>query len=136
MNNDFNGLFSNLDTIDPPTGLYEKIVARIARRIKIMARLRFSIFGILGILSTASLFPAYQYFSNSFYQSGFYDYFSLIFSDSKNVFASIKTFGLLLLESAPVVEIVLLLTAIFVILWSAKIMAKNMTAAKFSALSA
>ena len=66
---------------DVPEALYGVILSRIkARKIK-TAKIKLAIFGSLSLFSLIAIIPAFKYVLNDFYQSGFYNYLSLIFSE-------------------------------------------------------
>ena len=58
-------------------------------------------------------------------RSGFYNYFSLIFSDGFALVSSWKEFVFSLVESFSVSEFIVLLSIVFVVLISVKILIKN-----------
>ena len=74
----------------------------------------------LAMASLAALVPAFQYAAEELSQSGFSTYFLLLFSDSRIVLANWQSFGLSLMESLPMVEITIMLSAMFVFLFSLK----------------
>lgn len=113
------------ENIEPPERLYLGILARIEREKRRIARIRLAFFGIVAGASLASIIPSFQYVMREFAQSGFYEYLSLLFSDSGAVLASWREFALSLAESLPITEITIFLVMVFVFLVSAKLAIKN-----------
>ena len=77
-----------------------------------------------GSLFTLLLIPVWHAFSSEFIASGFGQYFSLFFSDLRSVTADWQDFSLSLLESFPVLNAILLLSAVFTVLLSVKYILK------------
>ncbi len=65
--------------INPPSGLFAEILARVAVAEQHAARLRLAVFGALTLSSVLVLIPAIQYAVSEFYTSGFYEYATLSF---------------------------------------------------------
>jgi hypothetical protein len=97
------------------------------------ARIKLWVFSTTGLFSLIELAPALKMLFNDFAQSGFYDYFSLLFSSNGSLITFWKDFLLLLAESLPVVSIVLSLTLIFVFFLSLKYAMKQII--KYTRLS-
>ena len=122
-------MFRNLAHVEPPRGLAESIVARIMRERRRGAQMRIFFLAASACVSCAVFVPALQEAGREFSQSGFYQYFSLAFSDGSALFASWKEFSLLLAESLPLMGITLVLAALFVLLASIRLMARDMRVA-------
>jgi hypothetical protein len=135
MPNDFQHLFDQLPTSEPVTGLLDQVMNRIARRQKISVLLRGLFFSITLIGSIVTFIPvirslmsnlassgflSYRSLMSNLASSGFLSYFSLILSDAQVVLASWQSFGLALLESVPLLSIVLTLAVLLVFLESLK----------------
>lgn len=116
----------SLDKIDIPEGLSGKIMGRIAREERKIAARRFVFGGISTVGSFGIMILSAQYALTALSQSGFVQYFSLMFSDAGVIFSLWKEFLLLLAESAPVFELAIVLSAFFVLLLSVKSVIKNM----------
>lgn len=106
--------------IAPQTGLADNIWQTIVRRQKYTARIKLLIFSLTGLLSLVGLIPALKTLLSDFAQSGFYEYLSLIFSNSGTVLTFWKELLLTLAESLPVLSIVSSFTLIFILLLSLK----------------
>jgi len=126
MDKDFETLFSRLKPPEPPDDLLPKILNRIQREKRLITiKRRIAIFS-LGVLGSAVAFaPAFSALQAGISQSGFADFFSLIFSDFGTIINLWDKFALSLLESLPVLNITLLFTIIFTFLGSLKYLVKN-----------
>jgi len=112
--------------IEPPIGLFEKIINRIQREKRLFTiRQRIFIFsaGLLGSLT--AFLPVYQIVKAEFIQSGFFQFFSLIFSDFSVVIVYWQSFTLTLIESLPVMSLLAFLVVLFVLFESAKHLTRN-----------
>jgi len=114
---------------DFPEDIWQAIVLRDKRN----ARIKLWVFSATGLFSLIGLAPASKMLFNDFTQSGFYDYFSLLFSSNGSLITFWKDFLLLLAESLPVVSILLLLILIFVFFLSLKYAVKQII--KYTRLS-
>ena len=103
-----------------PEALYRAVHMRISALERRSARVRAALFGFLSIVSLAALVPAVQYAAQQFYVSGFYDYATLMFSDSSLVVTYWREFGLSLMESLPSLALLLLIPIVAMLLWSLK----------------
>ncbi len=118
MDHDLEKLFSSLRTPEPPADLTEKILARIARRerriLGIKIALSACVFGISTGISVAGYFDLMANLS----QSGFFQIFSLAFSDFSAITANFPDFALSIAESFPVFTAALLLSGVLFATWS------------------
>ena len=114
------------DKIDPPAMLRTHILARIGeeerRRAKIflaasMATLSLSIVGVV---------YSVRYMLQGLYQSSFYSYFSLLFSDPDVVLAYWREFAFSLAESLPLLGVTASLITVAVLLLSVRVLANNL----------
>jgi hypothetical protein len=107
-----------LREVEPPLGLYTRVLARLALARRTAARLHALLLGVVALLSCIALVPAVTYAAREFYASGFYDYASLLISDRSFVFSSWQEFSFSLLESLPSIALLLLGTIAVVLVWS------------------
>lgn len=115
--------------IEPPIGLFEKIISRIHRERRILTiKRRIIIFSVGLVGSLAAFFPALKMVSAELSSSGFNQFFSLIFSDFTVVMRYWQSFVMTLLETLPVMSLMVLLAVIFILLESSKYLAKNVKA--------
>lgn len=86
--------------------LYEKVIVRIeAEKQRQIARKRLSLVLMVLLSLSIAAIPVWNAFWISFAQSGFGQYLSLMFSDSRVVMNHWQDFGLSLLESLPVMSV-------------------------------
>ena len=122
MNKDLN--YFNNPT--PPADLYEKIVFRVQREEVKSASIRSVFQGCITLASFVFAFPIFINVLNGFSQSGFWQYFSLIFTDSAVVITHFQTFLTSLVESTPFYEITIFLVVLFIFLGSIKYVSENL----------
>ena len=125
MNKKSDNLFSILGSKEIPSDLYEKIVFKIEKASIRKAKISLFYQGLLAVVSFASIFPVFIGVIKGFSQSGFWQYFSLIFTDGGIVLSNWKVFLTSLLESAPFYEMTFFLIIVFVLLESAKFASGN-----------
>ena len=115
--------------------LAENIWLALVVRDRRIARFKLAVFSLVGLSSLAGLIPAFKMLSNDFVQSGFYEYFSLLFSDSRSIISYWKEFTFSLAEALPVVSIIFVLSLIFVFFlslrYAMKQIGKNQLALSF-----
>lgn len=114
-----------MDRLEPPKGLRGKILASIKH--EELRRARIYVFTALGTIATSSLGAvfAFKYMLQGFYQSSFYSYFSLLFSDPDIAVSYWKELSLSLIETAPLVGITLSLVALAALLTSVRVLVNN-----------
>ena len=124
MSDEYEILFQCLGQIDPPKRLSKIILTQIAIKEKhaMLVRLCFAV--AASAVSFVAMIPAFMYMFAEFYQSNFYTYVLLLFSDGSTTLLYWKEFVLSLAESLPLVGITLVLTTIFVFLGSLRLMAR------------
>ncbi len=98
----------------PETDLPDHIWHAVVIENKHQTRIKLWIFSLVGVGSLAAIIPALNTLITRFSESGFYDYFSLIFSDIGSVATAWKEFGLLLTESLPVMSITITLALVLI----------------------
>lgn len=112
--------------INLPEGLTQAVLWQIEMERRRIARFRFVGMGAVAGLSALAMVPTAQYTMAEFYQSGFYQYSSLLFSDGGSALSYWKELTLILAESAPLLGITLSLALIFVLVGSLQSAFKNM----------
>lgn len=105
--------------------LAEDVWQTIARREKRRTRFKLWIFALAGIASFSGLVPAFKILFGDLAQSGFYEYFSLVFSDGASHLSYWKEFMFSIAQSLPTMSILLSLSLIFVFFLSLKYMMKQ-----------
>jgi ABC-type spermidine/putrescine transport system permease subunit I len=111
--------------IEPPQGLYEKIIMRIHHEERVLVFRRIMIFSTTLAISILAFIPSLKMLLSDFSHSGFLSFFSLAFSDSSAIMAYWQSFAMILLETLPALSLALVLAIILTFLQSAKSLAKN-----------
>jgi len=104
----------NMQLIEPPTGLEQRILAQI----RWLIRVRLFGFSVLTATSFGGIIGAAVYLIGAFGQSGFHQYLSLAFSDQTVLLTYGKELGLSLIESLPVFGLAAFLAVVAVFIWS------------------
>lgn len=107
-----------LDVIEPPAGLYSAVLARIALARRRRARIHLAADSCVFFVSGVLLVPLAQYAGSEIYTSGFYEFFSLFFSDRQVVLNSWQEFVYALFEKLPSIAMLLMLAASITLVWS------------------
>ena len=92
---------------------------------KCIARVKLWAFSVVGFSSFIGLVPAFKILSTDLAQSGFYEYFSLAFSDGLSYLSYWKEFSFSLAESLPIMSITLSLSLVFILFLSLKYISKQ-----------
>lgn len=116
---------TNIFNIEPPKGLLEKIMKRIHREERLLVLRRIIIFSAMLIGSVAAFVPSFKTLSADLSQSGFLRFFSLIFSDFSSIRMYWQSFTMILLETLPVVSVVIFLAVLLAFLESIKHLTKD-----------
>ncbi len=88
------------------------------------ALIKLWVFSLVGLSAIIALIPVLTMLVNDFRQSGFYEYFSLIFTGG--VLSNWKELLLILGESLPVVSIILFLSLVFILFLSSRHLLKQL----------
>src|SRR3989339_921542 len=105
MPDNFKKLFSQLSEIHIPDGLADKIAKEINHRQRRMIFIKSSLFVFTALFSGVLLFLATASTRVAFVESGFVQYFSLLFSDASAVFESSGSFMYVLIQTLPAFKI-------------------------------
>jgi hypothetical protein len=109
-----------------PEWLLAKIMERIQQERRFLViRRKIMIFSFSCVFSAGLFVFAFKSFLANGAESGFFKFFSLLFSDFSAMAAYWKNFSLALLESMPIFELSGALAAIFLFLESLKLIIKN-----------
>ncbi|MFA6354440.1 MAG: hypothetical protein WCX12_02030 [Candidatus Paceibacterota bacterium] len=129
MRGDYERLFGQIDHLEPPDGLLDKIILRInTERRRRTIRFRIGLFGVLAVTAVAAFIPAWQELQSEMAGSGFSQFFSLIFSDTQVVLTYWREFILSLIESMPILGITVVLGLVLVFLASVKFLVRDFSA--------
>jgi len=115
---DLRKLFQQNTTTPLPSNMLERVMFRIEMEIQKRAQKQRYIWGIVSISSLFAFIGSCIYAFEAFSTSGFGNYFSLMLSDSSSALLFWRQLGLSLIESLPVVGVILLLASISLLLWS------------------
>lgn len=125
MRKDYEKLFAHLESPEPPKKLLDRIMSRIHQKRTIWTFWRLAFFAVALFSSVAALVPFFRLAQTSLVESGFTEIFSLIFVDVGTVITYWNSFLIALLESLPVISIVLFLAVVFVFLKSLQYAARD-----------
>lgn len=128
MGQNYDQLFSHLAPVEPPAGLLAGILAKVEREQQkaFVRRKRHFFFTSLTLLVSAiSLVQIFQMVQAGFSESGFFNFFSLLFSDFSVVVSYWDNFIISLLETLPVIKLTLLFAVILIFLEMLKLFAKD-----------
>jgi len=113
------------DQADLPADLLAKIIYKIKKKQRFLALRNAAMVFLLGIVGSGAVFvPTLQALRTALAESGFFEFLSLLFSDSSVIMANWYNFSLALLESLPVTSVAGFFVIILVFLWSLKFMAQ------------
>ena len=105
----------------PPKGLKSlrsNIISGIVREEHRRAKTYLIFFATTLSLSLAGVILSLKYLAESFYQSGFYEYTSLLFSGDSAVFPYWKELSLSIIDSMPIIGVIAFLGAVGFLVWS------------------
>ncbi len=115
-------IFSEIET---PRHLQHNIMGLIGAQRRRSARIHILLLSITGVVSGVLLVSVAGHLAQDVYQSGLFEYFSLLFSDGNIVLNSWKGFTLLVVESVPLWGATVALAALFGLLGSFTFAIKN-----------
>jgi hypothetical protein len=111
--------------IQPPKGLFEKILKRIHKEERLLVLRKVIIFSFILLRSLAGFAPSLKMLISDLDNSRFINFFSLIFSDFSTVATYWQNFAMILLETLPVLSLALFLSILLIFLQSTKSLLKN-----------
>jgi len=118
MQDGYKKLFNCVDLIEPPGKLGPKIINYINSEEKRLAAFRARVFRSTSVASFGFFLWATVYLVNSVQQTGFWQYFSLIFSENGTVLAYWRELSLSIIESLPILSLIIFLAAVGLFIWS------------------
>src|SRR3989338_2080670 len=126
MRQDFEKLFTFSVSPEPAPDLVGKVMQRIRSEQRLaVSKWRGGLFGVSMLASAIAFVPAFRMVQSGFTESGFMQFFSLLFTDFSIVMTYWKSFGLSLLEALPVVSLSIFFTIVLVFLESFVQLVKN-----------
>jgi len=111
--------------IVPPENLAENIILCINLEKKRAAKTRLAFGGIFALFSFGAIIPVSQYAFSGFMNSGFFQYFSLFFSDIGSMLPMWKNFALSMAESLPAFELTAFLLVVLILMVSLRLISNN-----------
>jgi len=114
-----------MDKNELPESLKKNILTSIKKEELHRAQIYLAGSFVTAAASLVAVIFSVTYMIQGFYQSSFYSYFSLFFSDSDVAVAYWRELALSLVESVPVLELTLSLVAMTALLWSIRVFAQN-----------
>jgi len=118
MGKDYKALFTQSENVELPQGLLGSVLVRVRLEQKKSARRELVFVGSTAVGSIIAIVPAFSYFVTSFFQSSFYQYLSLAWSEGSGALAFWKEISMSLAESLPIFSITVFLFILVVLLWS------------------
>lgn len=109
---------SGMEKIQPPKDLKRNVLLGIAKEEFRRAKVYFAVTATALPVSLVAVFLSGRYLMNSFYQSGFYDYLSLLFSGDSTILVYWKELAYSLVETMPIVGAIVFLIAFSFLVWS------------------
>lgn len=101
-----------------PINLVNKIILSVDKKVSHDSKIKALGLSFVSFISFLISIPIISQIITSFTQSGFYNYISIIFSDSDVAFIYWKEILISLIESLPVIGIASLLAIVVVFIWS------------------
>jgi len=130
MSANYNDLFNHFKPAEPSEGLFGIILQRFQKEQCLSFIKRAVLFFLVFIGSVAAIVPGFQTTRAGLVESGFMQFFSLIFSDFKIVITDWQNFSFALLESLPAVSMAIFFSTLLVFLESLRFLVKNIKEAK------
>jgi len=125
MEKGFDKLFKYLKTNNAPSGLEKRILTKIREMTRKQQMVRIFVLGGSAIASFGlSVWAAISLAKNTA-QTGFWQYLSLAFSENGTILSYWKEFAFSLVESLPILSLILFLTTIGFFIWSFTNIFKN-----------
>lgn len=118
MDHQYEKLFSTVKTPEPPAGLTEKILLRIARRERRVLAAKIAASACIFGVSVGIAVAGYVNLMAALSQSGFFAFASLAFSNFSSIAANLPDFILSIVETFPVFTAALALGGVLFSIWS------------------
>ena len=122
MSDDYEKLFSKLKSVEPGTGLFDRIILAIQREQKLY-QTRKIFFGFLALLviSLAAVPFSVIMLINQIKDSGFYYFVSAALSNLGIFMSSWQSFSLAILEALPILGIIAFIVSAGLVLWTVRL---------------
>jgi len=117
--------YLNQTKYEPAQDLAQNVWNTIVAREKRAIRFKMWTFSLIGATSIAGLIPASKSLAANFASSGFYDYFSVLFSNNGTLTSYWKELSYSIAESLPTTSIIFTFTLIFILFLSIRYVVKQ-----------
>lgn len=131
MNEVYSKLFENMVEVNPPADLCSKILLGIDRVSQRRQKLAILVARLALFVSSLTAVLALVYLISGIYQSEFYQYFLLLFSEGLGILNYWQELFLSLAQSMPIFETVIFLMAVIFLMISIRLLAKNYNPKKY-----
>jgi hypothetical protein len=132
MKNKYKKLLGTVNLVEPPKGLRGRVLSFIKEKEAQAAKIRAWMFGSGSALSFGLSLWAVTYLTEKVQETGFWQYFSLLFSGDGTVYMYWKELTLSLAESLPIVSFIVFLAAIGFFIWTSANALRNRNGFSFS----
>ena len=107
-----------MDKLKPTRELRQNILLGIKQEERRRAKVYLFAYASIIPLSVLGIVLSFRYMSEGFYQSGFYEYLSLLFSGDSAIYVYWKELLLSLIDSMPIIGMIAFLVALGALVWS------------------
>ncbi|MCX6740395.1 MAG: hypothetical protein NTZ49_04155 [Candidatus Parcubacteria bacterium] len=126
MRPDFERLFTKLNSPQPPAELQAIIISRInALSNSRILKLKVVLFAVSSTVSAVAAVFAFMVFRSNLAETGFWQFFTLLFSDHEILMSYWQNYLMSLAESLPISSLVLLLVCTLAFCESVRLLANN-----------
>ncbi len=127
MEQNFDSLFQTFKVPEPSPSLLGRVTKRIEIEKKRLVLMRRAVLFSLATIASAGAFAEAARFAGAgLAESGFAQFFSLIFSDYGTVLADWKDFVLSLLEALPVTDLLFVFLCVLGLIYSVRFLIRDM----------
>lgn len=119
-------LFASLESPHPAPDFLSRVMKKIEQKERLALKRKLIFHSVFSVLSMAGLVLSWQWLQNNLASTGFWHFFSLLFSDGQVMLAYWQSFVLALIETLPVTALLLLSAAALVCLTFFKHLIKDL----------
>lgn len=122
MRKDYEKLFTHLQPVEPPVGIFDRIILAIEREQELRHTKRLLLISFILLLASLIMMPfSWTIFTNHVESSGILYFFSAVIRDASILFAFWQDFGLAIIESLPIVGITIFTINIILTLFTIRL---------------
>lgn len=125
----YEDFFATQAAPEPPEGLAERILVRIAQRERRMLVAKIAATAAVFVASLAATWMGFADFQANIAQTGFLQFASLLFSNFSSITANLPDFALSMIEAFPAFSAAATLTGAGFVVWSVAAMHDELTVA-------